>query len=331
MSMSYIMNNNVISCFVDGTLYTIDTEHPCFNEIKEAIKNDDVNSFLELAPLTSAVEVAVTKMGSDKIVCENGVVKYNGRVLHSTLADRIVQMSKEGFSIEPMIKFLENLLQNPSRASVEELYDFLANKNLPITEDGHFLAYKAVRQDYMDKHSGKYLNTIGEVIEMPRNEVDDDRRNECSYGFHVGALEYSGPEGYFFNQGDHCMITKVNPRDVVAVPKDYNFQKMRVCRYEVVAEYNVPLKNSVYGNEAEELEPDYEDEDFSLDYSDIYAGDTLSFDYCDSFGKCSHRTGVLVDDTDEDHIIGLEYDSSTGKTKVRRFNFTGMSNIYYDE
>ena len=35
--------------------------------------------------------------------------------------------------------------------------------------------------------------------------------------------------------GDQVVVCKVNPRDVVSVPTDSNFGKLRVCRYEVVS------------------------------------------------------------------------------------------------
>jgi hypothetical protein len=56
---------------------------------------------------------------------------------------------------------------------VTELYGFLEKGNLPITNDGHFLAYKKVRKDYKDCHSGTMDNSIGQVVEMERNQVDD--------------------------------------------------------------------------------------------------------------------------------------------------------------
>ena len=330
--ISYVMTNNNISCMIDNQPFNFTREHPFFNEVKEAIKNGDSEKVKKLSTAKLDVEYAVAKIGNGKVEYKDGNVSYNGRVLHTSIANRIVEMAKDGFSIDHMIKFLENLMQNPSRSSVEELYDFLENKNIPITNDGCFLAYKAVCSDYMDKHSRRYANTVGAVIEMERNEVDDDRRNECSYGFHVGALEYSGPNGYFFDSGDRCMIVKVNPKDVVAVPKDYNCQKMRVCRYEVHGEYQNPLNNAVYDSNGEELDSDYDD-DYSISTMDLCVGDTVDFEYTDAEGDVTNRVGVLVDKVDfiDDYIIGLEYNDYTGKTKTRRFNFDGMESIYYSE
>ena len=60
---------------------------------------------------------------------------------------------REGLPFEPLVKLFENLMKNISYQTRTQLYDFLEHKNLPITEDGCFLAYKAVNSDYKDKYS----------------------------------------------------------------------------------------------------------------------------------------------------------------------------------
>jgi hypothetical protein len=39
--------------------------------------------------------------------------------------------------------------------------------------------------------------------------------------------------------GARTVIVKVNPRDVVSIPSDYNGAKGRTCRYEVIGELGV--------------------------------------------------------------------------------------------
>jgi hypothetical protein len=142
-------------------------------------------------------------------------------------------MLQEGFPIEPMVNFMENLYANPSKRAIDELYGFLEKSNLPITPDGHFLAYKKVRQNYFDVHSGTMDNSVGKIVEMARNEVDDDKDRTCSAGLHFCSLGYLGHFG-----GEKIMIVKINPADVVSIPSDYNDTKGRACRYEVIGELN---------------------------------------------------------------------------------------------
>jgi hypothetical protein len=146
----------------------------------------------------------------------------------------MIAMLQEGFPIEPMVTFMENLMSNPSRQAVQELYGFLEKNNLPITPDGHFLAYKKVRDDYLDCHSGTMDNSVGKIVEMERNEVDDNRNNTCSAGLHFCGHSYLA---HF--SGARTVIVKINPRDVVSIPSDYNDAKGRACRYEVVGEVGV--------------------------------------------------------------------------------------------
>jgi hypothetical protein len=57
------------------------------------------------------------------------------------------------------------------------------------------------------------------------------------------------------------MIVKINPADVVAIPTDYNNQKGRCCRYEVVDEYvandgkDVLTEAAVYQSTPEGIKP----------------------------------------------------------------------------
>jgi hypothetical protein len=102
---------------------------------------------------------------------------------------------------------------------------------LPITPDGHFLAYKKVKVDYKDCYSGTMDNSVGQVVEMERNRVDDDKDRTCSTGLHFCSREYLNHFG-----GERVVIVKINPRDVVSIPADYNNTKGRACRYEVIDE-----------------------------------------------------------------------------------------------
>jgi hypothetical protein len=73
---------------------------------------------------------------------------------------------------------------------------------------------------------------VGTTPEMPRNEVNDDKDQTCSDGLHFCSQGYLG----FYGAGGRTMILKVNPRDVVSIPSDYDNAKGRACKYEVIGE-----------------------------------------------------------------------------------------------
>lgn len=328
--MKFIITPNNFTVFVNGQPHMVAKDHPFYLELKQAVKDNDENAFQELFSKKDKVEVvlsndAVKQAGVDY---QNGVVYYNGKELHSSLARRIVEIANDGLPIEGMLKFLENLMQNPSSNSVNQAYTFLENKHLAITEDGCFLAYKAVRSDYLDKHSGTFDNSPGQIHEIERNQVDDNIENECSFGFHVGGLDYSGPGGSFHGGGDKTVIVKVNPKDVVAVPRDYNFQKMRVCRYEVVGDYVCPMRTAVYTADGRPCDRVVNSAYEPLDnYFDLVEGDVIKFTYTKSDGEVSERVDLVVteldfDEEDEDYVLLSE------NGRVKRFVASQMSNLY---
>lgn len=227
MSYPFLIQGNNIVVVVGSKTHTVGAGHIAYDRLKKAIKDGD---WATVEDIIDPKQV-VLNYGAGNIAVQGDTLFWKGVEMHNSLSRRIVQMYQEGFSVEPMVKFMENLMQNPSRRAVEELYGFLEKGELPITPDGHFLAYKKVRADYTDCHSGKMDNSVGKVVEMERNMVDDDKDRTCSAGLHFCSLDYLQHFG-----GDRLMIVKINPRDVVSIPSDYYNTKGRTCRYEVVDE-----------------------------------------------------------------------------------------------
>ena len=214
-------------------------------------------------------------MGFVKIKGET--LYWQGKEMHNAISTRMIEMLKEGFSIQPLVFFMENLMENPSHRSVKELYGFLEKNNLPITPDGQFLAYKKVRANYKDIHSGTMDNSPGTVVSMPRNEVDDEANNTCSNGLHFCSQEYLPHFGSGSGSSDRIVIVKINPRDVVSIPTDYNNAKGRACRYEVISElgvdpsqaFNKPVQETATGHRVQNAVPTG-DTPFKHGYNDGY-------------------------------------------------------------
>ena len=242
MAINYIISGNgTMTIVLNNESHSVGYDHPNYIHIKECLVNNDEESMI---PLLNIPE-SILNYTDENVTIEAGVLKYKDEEIHNSLTERIMTMMRDGFPFQPMIKFLGNILENPSNRAVQELYTFLEHKNLPITEDGCFLAYKAVNKNYMDKYSGTFDNSVGQSVTMQRRKVDDNCNHGCSDGLHVGALDYV--EGYR-NEGneDKVVIVKVNPQDVVSVPTDSECQKVRCCSYEVVADYTGPLKEQVH-------------------------------------------------------------------------------------
>jgi hypothetical protein len=217
-------------------------------KIRELALLCNIGESVNKAKETFVAEAASSKsslVGTAEV--RDGQVFVNNVPVHNVISDRIVALVQQGFSVLPILRFLELILENPSSRAQLELYDFLANRALPLTEDGHFLAYKRVDENWKDLHTGTIDNSVGNTVSIPREAVDDNRDRQCSYGLHVGALEYVRG----FGRNGHVVIVKVNPRDCIAVPLDHNAQKLRVCSYKVLYEHDETkfLERPVYSTD----------------------------------------------------------------------------------
>ena len=238
-NMDYIRVGDNVTLVIDGIPQTINRTDRRFVELVKALDTGTDQEVLEILNRSSVTAKEVEKE-VDGLVIGDQEITYNGREIKGSLAKRIRENLDTGYG-DRLVKFFENLIQNPSASSVNELYDFLEISNSPITEDGHFLAYKNVRGDYFDIYTGTMNNSPGQVLEISRNEVDDNRRNECSFGLHFAAYGYLG--SYRQGSDTRTVVLKINPRDVVAIPEDYSCQKGRTCRYEVIKDITPEARN----------------------------------------------------------------------------------------
>lgn len=262
---AYILTSTHVTVLLDGATHTLGAEHPNFQAARDAIKAKNFDQLSNLVNIAKGIENFV----GDKVRVENGSVYYGNEEVKGALVNRILSMMQEGFDATSMCKFLENLMRNPSKSAVDELYLWLEQTALPITEDGCFMAYKKVRSDYMDFYTGKVLNkpaalmtdadleyiqTVqGNVtvsvedgvttLSMPRNRVDDNRDRTCSYGLHFCSMSYL--PCYYGGQG-RVLLVKIDPADVVSIPSDYDNAKGRAMRYQVVGEHTKNEQTEAY-------------------------------------------------------------------------------------
>lgn len=258
-------------------------------------------------------------LGGGSLEIRQGVLYFNNEPVNRLIGERMLQALDEGFNLLPYYRFLQRLEKNPDYRVHEHLYPFLEHGKCPLTEDGCFLTYKAVRQDYLDIHSGTIRNQIGDRPKMPRHKVNPDPDETCSYGLHVCSFDYLP---YFSHAEGHVMVCKVDPADVVAIPRDYNNTKMRVCQYEVVAEHEGyyrnegdTLSNTAIATEQSgflvELTPHGADEERKVTFSRLSEA-SAKFEEAVSSGEYSHvalyniATGALIDSYQDDSAQDID-------------------------
>ncbi|ADQ53445.1 rIIB protector from prophage-induced early lysis [Aeromonas phage 65] len=236
---------NFINCYIDGEVITADRKHPAFDEaFKILIETNDVIRAASMLSIKKAIETYVK--GDIKII--GNTLTYKDVVLDTNMTRRVVEMWKSGENIDSMINFLIRLVKNPRREAVYELFDFLKHNDIKITEDGYFLAYKRIRDDYTDIWTGTFDNSIGASPRMEPFEVDADRKNECSCGLHVASAGYI--PYYSRRENDRVIMVKVDPANVVAIPEGYDHAKLRTWTYDVIKEVTYEFKNGAFKNES---------------------------------------------------------------------------------
>lgn len=248
-----------------------------YKAVQKAILNQD---WVEVRANLDEPKSIINASHGDVSIVDNKVL-YRGEELHSSVAKKLSDMINEGFTdVDRWLKFIEKLMDNPSFNSREQAYNFISHKGMPITEDGNIIGYKGVREDYMDKFSGQFDNSIGQKHEMMRSQVDDNPNNGCSSGFHIGSHEYA--DSWACEDG-RLMLVEYSPADIVSVPDEQLHGKLRVCKYKVIDECHT---RSAINNGAYNVSNDNEIEDFIVTNCNNY-GSVSYHDIRDAFPSAS--------------------------------------------
>lgn len=276
----YIVSDTTATLLYEGKPYTLESSHPNFAPFKKALISEDFDTAINYLDIRKQVEA----FADGELRVSHGAVYYYDEKLHGKVVDKLLELLESGMKVgNPFVKFVKNLLDNPSNSSVEELYDFLSYKSLAIDEDGYVIGYKGVASDGWSlsgntqtivlqgnvNDRGQIENKVGDTIEVKRRSVDDNRQNSCSHGLHIGSFDYAKS---WAGQGGKLLLVRFNPADAVSVPQDSQCQKLRVCKYEVLEEIEVEddseIKEPFYGvytdgnmNEDNDYDEDYDDEE----------------------------------------------------------------------
>ena len=225
MSYRSTVTSNQINITLPDGMHVLNRDHICFQSMKNALSRkapiEDIRALL-------SPDGVVKEWSEGRFLVRDGRITDVNGPIPQELERRIFEAIKLGNSPVPIFNFWSRLNNNPSHRSVNQLWNFMQACKVPLTDSGFILAYKGVRSDLKDKHSGTFENRPGKVLTMARNKVSDDPNEACHYGFHVGSLSYAS------SFAERVVICKVDPADVVCIPYDHGHQKMRCCRYEVV-------------------------------------------------------------------------------------------------
>lgn len=242
-----------ITVYYDGEAKSASTStHGNFDEIVSKAKAGDVSVIYDFEIGAKIVD-RFAKL-SERVVIQGDDIIMDGKPLNSALTDQILRFYHEDVEDwKPLVHFLEKVSANPSYHSRNQLYAFLQANDFSISPTGDIVGYKglSVTKDDEGEITGRFSGhvgtafvngilhsevqipqDIGDIVTMPRDEVDDNFNAACSAGLHVSTYGYAKTYGAVHE-------VHVNPADVVSVPSD-SAEKIRCCRYVVVGAVDEP-------------------------------------------------------------------------------------------
>jgi hypothetical protein len=270
--VNWMITDQNITVNYDGQTHIVPRSDTLADRLIKAVKEQRLDEIPSLVSTAKRIEA----FSNGNFVVREGRIFVNGVEAPQHLGNKIVRFSNEGLPYQPLVKFAEKLQKNPSFRAVNELFTFLEKNDHPITENGNFIAYKRVRSTFKDIHSNTMDNSVGTVVEMPRNQVNEDSTQTCSFGLHVANWHYAHTQFASSDPETDIMLeVEVDPADVVSIPVDYDNAKMRVCKYKVLgvidsehsSDVQLRVVNSDYNTKASD-EDDFDDEDADFVFAD---------------------------------------------------------------
>jgi len=230
---SVIYRDDEILIALGGMPYVVAYDDPRYNNVCELLKNNDFAKLSHVLSTKHKGEKIKTELTTLGIEAVNNQYTYKGNPINMDLSKYLSDALERNVSVEPIAKFIAKLFNNPNYNTRQQLFTFMQKNGMPINHDGYFYAYKVVRSDYLDKHTGTMSNAPGSKLEITWAEVDTDPNVTCSHGLHCCSIEYCQS---FYTTGDRLVCVKVDPANVGAVPVDYNGSKLRARAYEVLSD-----------------------------------------------------------------------------------------------
>lgn len=289
----------------DGQVYTFTGESPIFGDLSLALLSGDFDEARRLATSGRTVRDNFLAL-SDHITIQGDDVMYDGEPMYGRLAENIMEFHTNGWGVDRLVKFAERIAANPSYNSRGQLYEFLDRYDFVITKDGHFIAYKGVTRDGRSIHAGYGVvdgveyqranlpNSEGSLVQIPREMVDDNVNAGCSVGLHVGTWDYASN----FGQGMTLKV-EVDPADVVSVPHDVSYQKVRVTQYLVLEATEQEIDpDAWYQSDNDWDEDEWDEEDWDED----------------------EEHDIFLEDLEQDMLSDLQMESASYTLKGRMGN-----------
>ncbi len=249
------VDGKVITLFEDGTYCERDNvSDELFQKIVEADCEEDV--FMLMCPEYEQkvkeytdVQELIGNIENSQLLTIRGESIYWDDVSQLSMPVELVKavidakVNKDELKLSTYKNFWTLMSLNPDAECRKNLFWFLNRNGLTISKQGFFVAYRNVditpeHDVYTDHHSHTFKIKIGEMVTMPREKCDCDSNNECSRGLHLASKHWLD-RNYYGTIGLVCLC---NPADVVAVPFNSQYGKLRTSAY-------LPIDKIEYGED----------------------------------------------------------------------------------
>lgn len=238
------MDNTVIVIMSDGTsLSRSDVSDSDFNSLMNAESDEDIIAIMnpeykdKMTERSRIQNILKRVHNSNILTFENNAIYWkeiSELSMPKELVDAILKAEKENdeLKLETYRNFWTLMSLNPNEQCRLNLFWFLNRNGLVISRCGFFVAYRNVcktsEEDiYTDAHTHTFKIKIGDMVVMKREDCDSRQDVTCSRGLHLGARTWL-KHNYF---GDTGLVCLCNPAEVVAVPHDDDYGKLRTCAY----------------------------------------------------------------------------------------------------
>jgi len=350
--------------FSDGTAETVTDQHSNFVTIVQALITKPAGYAATVYDLVNVAKTVSRKFKnlSPRVTTDGSELFFDGDPIDNSLGKFILKLLREDaqkaadfFSgkadgveedesqttWEALVKFLELLYANPNKASQESLYEFISRYGLTIRKDGHFIAYKGLRDDFSSVNRGYGIvdgvemtgalpNNPGSILRFPRKDVDSNTRVGCAQGLHAGTHAYASNWSH-----GKLVAVAINPTNVVSVPDDSYFQKIRVCEYEVLHEVD-PLESAAATSGWDSSSSYWGTSEWKDEYTTVDAdaqdfigklseGDVVSFEYLSLNGNAQTIEDARIAELDFDQFKAFVPE----KDGYRSFKHKGVSEINF--
>ena len=305
-TIPFISNENALTVAVDGKAHTVPRSAANYADLKKALIAGETDISVYKRLLNIRDYVAQLTEGRAELV--DGKLYFDGKPVNGALAERVYTMFSEGFGVAPFLRFLNRLAANPrmiegdplySPSFENELYLFLEGGDCPITEDGTFLAYKMIRDNYRDIYTNTMDNSPGSLVSLNKpTDVNPNRGETCARGLHFASLNYvqNGSYGHV-SRGHRLVVVEVDPADVISIPYDYQNSKGRAWKYTILREieWNDRIKANFLSDDDRNDWDEPEDEE----YEDFDGDEDLDEDDEDLSPVELDENGEVVESTDQ--------------------------------